>query len=123
MNDKLGHTQVNYIYIFVRTDISFEAQCVQAAHAAIESARNFLNPDAIHPHLVICGLKSEKTWQSTIAKLDGNGIKYQVFIEPDLDNIPTAIATEPISGDLRKPFSNYQLLRFGEIRPVGPLVG
>jgi hypothetical protein len=39
------------------------------------------------------------------------GIQYREFIEPDIGNQWTAVASEPLTGDRRKHFSNYRLLR------------
>ena len=44
-------------------------------------------------------------------KLESLGIRFAEFIEPDLCNSLTAVASEPICGNQRKLFSNYPLLR------------
>lgn len=86
---------------------------MQSCHAAIEATRcGLISPDIIHPHLVLIGVKDELRLFNCTQKLDQLGIAYRSFVEPDLDNQLTAVATAPISGDLRHHFKKYQLLRF-----------
>lgn len=61
--------------------------------------------------MVVCGVKTEAALFRAIEKLNNHGIRCQWFIEPDMGNQVTAIATEPIYGDTRRLFRNYQLLK------------
>lgn len=83
---------------------------MQSCHAAINAAKKFLITEQVHPHLVLCGLKDESALKKELLKLTAYGIKTQVFVEPDLDNSLTAIATEPLRGIHRKPMKRYTLL-------------
>lgn len=47
-------------------------------------------------------------------KLDEAKICYRFFIDSDIGENITAIATEPLKGEQRKIFSNYPLLKFGK---------
>lgn len=84
-------------------------QAVQGAHSAIEAARVGIIPaNGPHPHLVFCKTNNLEKELSRLQELD---ISYCPFYEPDLDNRLTAIATEPIFGDLRTVFRKLQLVR------------
>jgi hypothetical protein len=45
-----------------------------------------------------------------MAKLDSAGIRFCEFREPDKNNEITALATEPICGERRQFFSQFNLL-------------
>jgi hypothetical protein len=85
--------------VLVRTDLTAPQICVQAIHAAIESTRNFLPPDSEHPHLVLCGVATIKRLLAAADYLFLHGIRHTLFREPDRDNEPTALATEPLCGE------------------------
>jgi len=46
-------------------------------------------------------------------KIERSGILYKEFLEPDIGNQLTAIATEPICGDRRKVFKKFKLMNGG----------
>jgi hypothetical protein len=96
------------MYVLVRKDLSVPQRAVQSAHAAIEASRAFLNPGDEHPHLVILTVKNEHKLKMISEQLK---VKFRVFIEPDIGNQLTAIATEPISGETRDFFRKFQLLK------------
>jgi len=66
------------------------------------------------PHLVLCNTSKEKLHQ-LIEKLRYKEIPFSLFEEPDIGNEITAIATIPLSGDRRKMFSNFKLLKTEEV--------
>ena len=99
----------NYIYVFVRLDLSVSQRTVQACHASIEAARN-LPPQTEHPHLVLIGLKNEKKLESVKIELDNQGIAVYTFVEPDRNNEVTAMATELISEEKKYIFKRFMLL-------------
>jgi hypothetical protein len=84
---------------------------VQSAHASIEAAHSLIPPNIEHPHLVVCGVKNENQLKAASERLDQAGIKYKQFIEPDIGDQWTALATEPISGDMRTHFKKYNCLK------------
>lgn len=92
----------------VRTDLSIPQQLCQAVHAAHESGIKFGNPDHI-TSVVICGVPNEDSLISILSKTESKGIKAVLFKEPDINNQATAFATEPITNDNRKIFSNLKL--------------
>ena len=104
--------QTEYVYVLVRGDLTPPQKCVQSCHAAMEAAKHFL-PDynKEHPHLVVCTVKTEDHLKKAIENLKNTDIKFKVFIEPDIGDELTAIATEPLFGNKRKFFKKYQLLK------------
>lgn len=106
-----------YVYAFVRRDLSLPQQAVQACHACIEMARTLLPSCDEHPHLVLCGIKSEPSLWTVLNRLERLGIAYRPFRDSDLGDQLTAIATEPVRGDQRHHFRRYQCLADEEVRP------
>ena len=101
----------SYMYIIVRDDLSPAQKAVQAGHASIEAARAFISKDDEHPSLILCTAKSEEQLQRAADNLEANGIQLKRFYEPDIGNQMTAFATKPLSGDERKLFKKFQLLK------------
>jgi hypothetical protein len=110
-----GELKQYYSYIFVRQDIPMEQTLVQACHAAViigwdmhvdDETKVF--PD--HLNLVVCGVKDEATLEEIY--LNTWPIKKCRFHEPDMMNQLTAFGTEPISGNKRRVFKKYKLLKF-----------
>jgi hypothetical protein len=100
------------VYVFVRTDLTLPQQTVQACHAAIEAARHsFFLPADEHPHLVLCGIRSEVALQGVMLRLRRQSIRHQPFYEPDFGGQLTAICTEPLRDERRRGLRGYTLLR------------
>lgn len=95
-----------YTYLFIRKDLTTPQQIVQTAHAAHQAGEQF----GPHSHMALMGATNEQNLLKIAADLDDNGIKYQLFFEPDIDSY-TAIATEPLSGERRQPLRRYSLLK------------
>jgi hypothetical protein len=60
---------------------------------------------------VVLGVKDEYKLSSILPRLDSAGIPYRTFVEPDIGDQLTAVATAPISGERRDFFKNFQLLK------------
>jgi len=58
-------------------------------------------------------VKDEIALQRAIYKIENSGILYKEFLEPDIGNQLTAIATEPICGNRRKVFKKFKLMNRG----------
>lgn len=95
-----------YTYLFIREDLSTPQQIVQTAHAAHEAGETF----GQHSHMALIGAGTEQSLLKIAEHLDRNDIKFKLFFEPDIDSY-TAIATEPLAGDRRKPLRRYSLLK------------
>lgn len=96
-----------YTYLFIRKDLTGPQQIVQAAHAALEAGHRF----GEHSHLICFGAQDEEDLLKQARYLDQQGIKFQMFHEPDNDTGFTAICTEPLQGDQRRPMRRFSLLR------------
>jgi hypothetical protein len=106
--------------VLVRTDLPPGQIAVQASHAAVEAARRFLPPDSDHPHLVLCGVPSAARLLAAADYLFRRSVRHALFREPDRDNEPTALATEPLAGDRRRPLDRFRCLT---ARDFGPAAG
>jgi hypothetical protein len=84
-------------------------QAVQCSHAAIQAANRFSLPD--HVYLVLLAVKSEAELTEVQAFLKEYCVEHAAFVEDDLGNQMTAIATEPISGAKRQIFRRFQCLK------------
>ena len=82
-----------------------------ASHAIYAAAQALHNPDIEQPHFAMCAAKDEDALRSLCERLEQSGIRFKAWHEPDLNHQLSAIATEPISGEGRKHFSNYPLLK------------
>ena len=102
----------NYVYVFVRSDLTPEQSLVQSSHACIEAANIFkLGELPDHPHLVVLAAKNEQKLHRVRQYLIANNIRHAHFYESDIGNELTALATEPLHADspLRQLFKKYQL--------------
>ena len=107
-----GSATHQYIYIFVRRDLSMPQQVVQSCHAAVEAAKFYLGESLDHPSIIVCGVKTETALRNVQSFLHTSKIRFREFIEPDIGCQLTALATEPISdASTRKLFRKFQLLK------------
>lgn len=95
--------------MLVREDLSLPQQTVQACHATVSAARLYLDTPVCN--LIVCGVKNEQALHKARDHLASLGIKFESFVEPDIGNQLTALATEPVSGDVRKSLRKYQLIK------------
>ncbi len=95
--------------MLVRLDLTRSQQTVQAAHAAIEAARQ-LPIHETHPHLVICGIDDLYSLEKALGCLEFKGLSCFKFYEPDINNELTAIAVGLLRGKACRPLSKYKLL-------------
>jgi hypothetical protein len=82
---------------------------VQAAHAAMEAGKSF-SPDP-HPNFCLCTVENEAELRFHLDRLVKEGIRICAWYEPDRNNELTAIASEPISGERRRLFREFKLLK------------
>jgi hypothetical protein len=101
--------------VLVRTDLPPGQIAVQAIHAAVEAARRFLPPDSEHPHLVLCGVPSAERLLAAADFLFRRSVRHALFREPDRDHEPTALATEPLAGDRRRPLDRFRCLTANDL--------
>ena len=92
---------VTYVYFFTRQDISYEQQLVQTAHAAA-AVRQEHDFNAHEQHFIVFGVPSEADLKEKDEYLQKQGIRTTVFLEPDIGNQWTSLATQPIRGSLAR---------------------
>ena len=93
------------LYVVVRDDLSVPQKAVQAGHALAE----FLIKNETswnNGTLVYLRVPNEEHLRKLSDRLDGYGMDYSVFREPDMDNELTALA----STEGRRFFSKLKLL-------------
>lgn len=100
-----------YVYVFVRQDLSNEQQLVQAAHATLVLG-NKLKRDVNELYFTVIGIPQLIDFRKVMNDLNTHGTQYETFYEPDQGNTLTAIATHPISKDQRGILKDYKLLKF-----------
>lgn len=106
-----------YMYVIVRKDLTTSQQLVQACHAVAEAAALFLAPEQIqHLHIVACGVKNEAALRKSQEKIQQQSIRCRTFIESDLNDQATALATEAVYAEQRHIFRPYQLLKSEEAK-------
>lgn len=101
-----------YIYIFVRQDLSREQQLVQASHATLVLGNKLKRDDVSELYFTVIGIPQLIDFKNVIKSLNAHGTKYETFYEPDQGNTLTAIATHPIPKDQRGKLKDFKLLRF-----------
>lgn len=102
---------MSYIYTFIREDISHEQKIVQIGHACHEAGKRTTDPNI--SSLILLSAKDQEDLESIAMRLDGKGIEFYMFHEPDNGMGFSAICTQPISdANLRGFFRRWDLFRF-----------
>jgi hypothetical protein len=99
------------VYVLVRKDLPPAQQVVQSCHAVAEAARSFLPAGQEHPHIIVCQVRDEPALRQSLHRLQTHGVRFRAFLEPDLGNELTALATEPVFDGTRRLFRRFPLLR------------
>ena len=103
-----------YIYVFVRKDISPEQRLVQACHATVESGILFCNRanyDLLHAHnIIVLSVKNLKELNEAYEKLIPK-VSAIMFYEPDIGE-NTSFSTRPVIEEERILFKDYMSLKF-----------
>lgn len=111
--------QRRYVYIFVRQDISPEYQLVQASHVALklgfQVALDHSLPHPVDPsnlYFSVIGAKDLAELGQIQDHLKQRGITHHVFVEPDIGDQITAVASYPVLAKNRGSLLNYKRLKF-----------
>ncbi len=100
-----------YTYIFVRQDLSLEQQMVQSGHACLLLGTKYPDIDAQSTNFVLVGVRNEDGLFAVERILKKFEINYVRFIEPDIGDQATAIATIPMDRDQRGPLLAFNVLK------------
>lgn len=105
-----------YLYIFVRQDISPEYQAVQASHATFFAGQKLQQEgvkfDASKTHFVLIGVPDLNALYEARGIASANGIDTYMFHEEDLDNQMTAFTTGIVTQEKRAAFKQFNILKF-----------
>lgn len=100
-----------WIYVFVRTDLPIEQIVVQSNHAAYESGLAFENTSTESTSVICISCKNKHKLQKAYDELQGLGVEFVQFHEPDWDYGFTAFASAPVTAEQRSIFRKYQLFK------------
>lgn len=110
-SQNIAKSEPEYMFVFVRQDISPEQQAVQAAHATYKAGCTFgYNPDTTN--FVLVGLPKEEHVTQAANLCEANGHETVSFIEPDLGDTLTAIAVRPMKERHKRFLREYKKLVF-----------
>jgi hypothetical protein len=112
--NKQSDNMKKYLYIFTRQDIFKEYQLVQSSHVAYKLGSVLgKDADADNTYFTCVGVRNLEALLAVEKILFAFGIKYEYFIEPDLNGGEmTAIAVHPIDEDKRDILLAFNLLKF-----------
>ncbi len=98
--------KTEYMYMWVRRDLPVPHQIVQAGHAAASIGKSFHDDT----NIVLCAATDELDLLNISRYLDVHNIKHVMFYEPDV-SAHTAIATQPLFGNQRRPLRRFSLMK------------
>lgn len=101
---------INYVYVWIRTDLPVHQQIIQCAHSSLEAGRTFPEHHGTS-HLVLLPAENEESLLSIAGYLSDNGISHRLFYEPDFEYGHTSLTTEPIYGKQRGIFKHFTLYK------------
>jgi hypothetical protein len=108
-----------YVYIFVRQDMTPEYQLVQASHAAARMGQRLGSNGFDQTHFdelyfSVIGVPDLAAMAKALEDFKQRGIKTYAFIEPDIGNVMTAFASDPVWAADRKGLLTYKRLKFAQ---------
>lgn len=86
-------------------------------HATAEAVNHFYK-SVNNLYTVLLHVENERELIKAMHFLDSKGIRYRHFIDPDLNNELTSVATECILGSKRKVMKDFKLLKFQKLQEV-----
>jgi len=110
--DSDGHTGEKYSFIFIRQDLSKEQQVVQAAHVTLLLGTSPIKEDPTKLNFVVCGVKDKTELEQVEAFINEHEVTTVKFIEPDLNNEPTAIASYPMGINQKRFMRRFKTLKY-----------
>lgn len=103
-------SEIPYIYLFTREDMSKPQQIVQTAHAVHELNATYESGRKHTHHMVLFGATGERELLEIAKYLEEAGIHFHMFWEPDMNSY-TSIATVPLRGKERTPMRIFNLMK------------
>lgn len=99
---------MKYVYVFIRIDIPYVNQTVQACHACLLAGGKF---NIGETNLVLLEVSNQQALERAKRYLTRVRIEHVMFYEPDFPKGNTSIVTEPIPDSLRPLFRIFKLRR------------
>ena len=106
------HVEDLYTFIFVRQDLNKEIQVVQSSHAALVLGHKIKDHDPHKLNFVVCGAKDLADLMAIKDHIATEGVETVEFVEPDLNNEITAIASFPMSVSKKRCMRRYKILKY-----------
>ena len=101
----------DFIYCFIRKDISYVQQIIQLAHAAYQAGKSFSEIPGV-PHICLFEVADTKELKQAWRFLTDERISFEMFFEPDNKMGYSSIVTTPISDmDQRAKFNQFRLYK------------
>jgi hypothetical protein len=100
-----------YVFTFVRQDLSNEQQMVQAGHSLFKLGCSLPRHKGDKTYFVIVGVPNLNALKEAADHI-GKHVEFENFIEPDIGDEMTAISTYPIPAAKKHVFSQYEKLIF-----------
>lgn len=98
-----------YIYVFVRKDLSIAQQIIQVSHASSDMAwRKASDQPSETPNVCLFQVENERELVAVAQCMKRDGVEHEMFYERDHDTGYTALATVPIRGEQRLLFKDYR---------------
>ena len=90
------------MFVIVRKDLTDSQRAVQGGHALAEFLLHGPSTNWSNGTLIYLGVKGLKQLHTLKRKFDNEHISYSMFVEPDMNNEITALATDIENKHLKK---------------------
>lgn len=115
MHHREPHAPAEYVFIFVRYDLSLPQQLVQTNHATMKMTSLYGIEGT--PNIALIGVDDLVELQAASQLLSDLQVPHHNWCEPDWDLGFTSITTAPISGAQRAALAHYKTWRPQFVHP------
>ena len=95
----------------MRADLGPANAAVQVAHAVLEAVRfGVVDPaTTVHPNFVLLAVPDRPALLAAADRVARAGVRFHAWSDSLFPGGPTALCTEPLAGDRRRPLRRYLL--------------
>lgn len=104
-------TATKFVYIFVRKDLDVTYRIIQVGHVCLELGASLSQSKVRDAHFCLLEVENERELMRAAKYMTELGIPFSDFYEPDHSTGYTALATEPLIGEHRRPFERFRMYR------------